>query len=120
MTPLIDLTFLLLIIFMITAPLLEYGVDVSPPEMDAEALPDEDSKIVNLNREGEIVFDKQVMSSEDLLSRLQAIRGMDPKTTILVRADGSRPYSEVMNVMKTVKNAGFTNISLITQAESDE
>ena len=56
MTPLIDLTFLLLIVFMITVPLLEYGVNVSPPELNATPLPEEDNIYVNLNSYGQIVF----------------------------------------------------------------
>ena len=118
MTPLIDLTFLLLIIFMITAPLLEYGVDVSPPEMNANRLKEE-SKVVNLNSRGEIVFERTVLLPEELSAKLAALGQANPKLTIMVRADGSRPYREVMNLMKAVKNAGITNISLVTQAESN-
>ena len=118
MTPLIDLTFLLLIIFMITAPLLENGVNVSPPEMNANPLPEENSKVVNLNRYGEIVFEKSIVDAEILTQRLQALHSVNRKLTVLVRADGSRPYREVMALMRTVKNSGITDISLITQAES--
>ena len=59
MTPLIDLTFLLLITFMITVPLMEYGVNVTPPEMNAEKLPDENFKVINLDKNGIIQFDKK-------------------------------------------------------------
>ena len=69
MTPLIDLTFLLLIIFMITAPLLEYGVDVSPPEMDAAPIEDENSVVVNLNNRGEFTMDETAMSAEEITAR---------------------------------------------------
>lgn len=118
MTPLIDLTFLLLIIFMITAPLLEYGLDVSPPEMDAEPLPDEESRVVNLNKRGEIVFDKQPLSPDELTLKLEALSKVHQNLTVMVRADGDRPYREVMSLMKAVKKSGITNISLVTQAEN--
>ena len=118
MTPLIDLTFLLLIIFMITAPLLEYGVDVSPPEMDAAPLPEEDSRMVNLNNRGEIFFDKVPVSPEELTSKLEALSRINKNLTIMVRADGDRPYREIMSLMKAVKKSGVTNISLVTQAEN--
>lgn len=118
MTPLIDLTFLLLIIFMITAPLLEYGVDVSPPEMDAAPLPEEDSRMVNLNNRGEIFFDKVPVSPEELTSKLEALFRINKNMTIMVRADGDRPYREIMKLMKAVKKSGVTNISLVTQAEN--
>lgn len=117
MTPLIDLTFLLLIIFMITVPLLEYGVDVSPPEMDASPLTEEDSRIVDLNNRGEIVFDKQAISPQELAIKLEALHRINKEITVMVRADGDRPYREV-NLMKTVKKSGVTNISLVTQAEN--
>ena len=119
MTPLIDLTFLLLIIFMITAPLLEYGVDVSPPEMNAEPLKEEDNHVVNLTKEGEIVLDKEVLTPDELVARLEALASQKKNFTVMVRADGDRPYREVIEVMKTVKRAGISNISLITQAESN-
>ena len=116
MTPLIDLTFLLLIIFMITTPLMENGLDVSPPEMNADPLK-EKTKVVNLNNRGEIVFERSTISAEGLLAILAPLVAADPKITIMVRADGSRPYSEVMNLMRAVKNAGVNNISLVTQPE---
>lgn len=119
MTPLIDLTFLLLIIFMITAPLLEYGINVNPPELNADPLPEEDSRVVNLNRDGEIVFEKQVVLAQTLTQQLQALHQANNKLTIMVRADGNRPYKDVMALMKAVKDAGISNISLVTQAEGN-
>ena len=63
LTNLIDTLFFLLIIFMITAPLLEYSVDVTPPEMNADPIkPDTDSKIINVKADGSIVFDRRVVS----------------------------------------------------------
>lgn len=117
MTPLIDLTFLLLIIFMITAPLLENSVNVSPPELNAEEISEENSKIVNLNHDGEIVFQKNMMSEATLTDQLRALKAENSKLVIMIRADGDRPYREVMTVMKAVKEAGISNISLITLAE---
>jgi len=118
MTPLIDLTFLLLIVFIITVPMMEFGVNVSPPEMNAEQLPDDDYKIVSLNKSGEIVYEKAPISKEDLISKLQYVYSKNKKTTILIRADGSRPYKEVIDLMKYIKEAGFTNVSLVTQADT--
>lgn len=116
MTPLIDLTFLLLIIFMITAPLMENGLDVSPPKMNADPIK-EKTKVVNLNNRGEIVFERSTITADELPAMLAPLVSANPKITIMVRADGSRPYSEVMNLMRAVKNAGVNNISLVTQPE---
>ncbi len=118
MSPLIDLTFMLLIVFMITFPMLDYSVDVSPPEMTADKLPD-NSKTVALNNKGEIVFNNLVVAPEELLNDLKHLRTIDPKTSILVRADGKRPYDEVIYVLKLVKDSGFANVSLVTQAENN-
>jgi biopolymer transport protein ExbD len=120
MTPLIDLTFLLLIIFMITAPLMEYGMDVSPPQMNAEKLPEDNTKTVNMDKSGQLIFDNRPVSEEELLNQLQLLQQSSPKTVLLVRADGSRPYSDIIKLMKTIKNSGFINISLVTSAEANE
>jgi biopolymer transport protein ExbD len=120
MTPLIDLTFLLLIIFMITAPLLEYGVDVSPPDVNAATLPDKNTATVNLDRRGQIIYNRVSVSSDELLLDLTRLYETNPKTVILVRADGSREYREVMELMKLVTKSGFTNVSLVTQAEGND
>ena len=119
MTPLIDLTFLLLIIFMITVPLLEYGVNVNPQSMNAEPLPDENSKVINLDADGNIVFNKQSYQKDVLTEELKKLLEKNPKTIIMIRADGSRPYKEVMQVMKAVKDAGIQEVSLVTQAEDE-
>jgi len=118
MTPLIDLTFLLLIVFIITVPMMEFGVNVSPPEMNAEQLPDDDYKIVSLDNSGKIIFDKAPISREALIEKLQYIYSKNKKTSILIRADGSRPYKEVIELMKYIKEAGFSNVSLVTQADA--
>ncbi|MFW5997169.1 MAG: ExbD/TolR family protein [Lentisphaeria bacterium] len=117
MTPLMDLTFLLLIVFMITAPVLEYSVDVSPPEMEAEEIEEENSLIIGLNREGEILFENTEIGSEDLHSKLAEISETAPSTNILIRADHRRPYGEVVTILRTAKKAGLSNIALVTKTE---
>jgi len=119
MTPLIDLTFLLLIVFMITVPLMEYGVNVSPPELNATAIKEEDSTYIDLNSNGQIVFSKQILTQAELTSKLKSLLKSNGKISILLRADGSRPYNEVMSTMKAIKAAGIKEISLVTQAEKN-
>lgn len=114
-TPLLDTAFMLLIVFLISAPLLEYGVDVSPPELNADTMKvDEKSKVVQLNNKGEMVFNRTVVNAKELLDQL---RTLDKKNPIFLRADGVRQYKEVMAVMKIIRDSGFKNVSLITQAE---
>ncbi len=117
-TPLLDLTFLLLIAFMITMPLMEYGTSVNPPEMNAQVLPQDNFKSVTLNKDGALDYDKRIVSREELMVHLRDLKNTSPKTILLVRADGSRSYNDVIALMKDIKNSGFTNISLVTQAEN--
>ena len=74
-TPLIDTLFFLLIIFMITAPLLEYSMDVTPPSYNAASIkPDDNSKVVNIRKNGDIVLEGKVVTLEELVQRLIALR----------------------------------------------
>ena len=122
LTNLIDTLFFLLIIFMITAPLLEYSVDVTPPEMNADPIkPDTDSKIINVKADGSIVFDRRVVSETELqavLSRIEQESGRD--TAIYLRGDKDLRYGAVMNVMRLVRGAGFRNVNLVMQEETKE
>ncbi len=117
MTPMVDLVLVLLIIFMITAPLLEYSIDVSPPKMNADKLPDDNTKVISLNKKGQIVFNKENVSAKVLADKLDTIRKLNPKVVVLIRADGSRQYNEVMEVMKAVRTAGILTVGLVTEAE---
>ena len=122
LTNLIDTLFFLLIIFMITAPLLEYSVDVTPPEMNADPIkPDTDSKIINVKADGSIVFDRRVVSETELqavLSRIEQESGRD--TAIDLRGDKDLRYGVVMNVMRLVRSSGFRNVNLVMQEEAKE
>jgi biopolymer transport protein TolR len=120
LTNLIDMLFFLLIIFMITAPLLEYSVDVTPPEMNADPIkPDSDSKIINIRADGTIVYDRQTVTEPELqvvLSRIEQQSGRE--TPIFLRGDRDLRYGVVMNVMKLIRAAGFRNVNLVMQEEA--
>ena len=119
LTNMIDLLFFLLIIFMITAPLLESSVNVKPPEMNAEPInPDPDSKIINVLADGSIVFDRRTVTEAELqvaLSRVEQQSGRD--TAIFLRGDRSLRYDAVMNVMKLIRASGFRNVNLVMLEE---
>lgn len=116
-TPLLDLTFLLLIVFMITMPLMEYGTSVNPPEMNADKLPETDFKSITLTKQGTIVFDRETVTKTELIELLKQLRERSPKTTVLLRADGERSYNDVIELLTFIKNSGFREITLVTQAE---
>lgn len=120
LTPLIDTLFFLLIIFMLTAPLLEYSVDVSAPEMNAEDLPQEadpKTKVVNLKRDNSVNFEDQDMSQSVFLHRLSS---MPPDAKVYLRADESLPYGDVIRFLASIRKSGFQNIFLITKEEGAE
>ena len=116
-TPLLDLTFLLLIVFMITMPLMEYGTNISPPEMNSGKLPEENFSSVTLTSTGTIMLGKETLSREALPEALRQLRERDPKTTLLLREDGARTYKDVMELMALIRRSGFEDVTLVTQAE---
>ena len=121
LTNLIDTLFFLLIIFMITAPLLEYSVDVNPPEMNANQIsPDNDAKVVNVKSDGSIVFEQKTISEAELqivLSRIEQQSGRE--TAIFLRGDKNVNYGAVINVMRIIRGSGFRNVNLVMQEEAN-
>ena len=120
-TPLMDTVFFLLIIFMITAPLLEYSIDVSPPKMAAaEIKADDYTKVIHVTKDKVIQFErKKNISMEELLARLRELKQdrNSKKYKFFLRADRELRYGDVVDVFKNIKKAGFADISLVTEAE---
>ncbi|MBQ9755440.1 MAG: biopolymer transporter ExbD [Lentisphaeria bacterium] len=119
-TPLLDLTFLLLIAFMITMPLMEYGTQVSPPEMNSSELPDNNFKSVSLTGRGTILIDNEPVTDAELIEKLKNLKSANPKMQLLLRADGSCSYKDVIGLMAKIRNGGFKDITLVTQGESSK
>lgn len=120
LTPLIDTLFFLLIIFMVTAPLLEYSMDVSPPAMNADEMDPRDmknAKTINIKADGTIIFDQTAVSQDELIRQLYRYIN-DPDVKVYLRADSEVKYGSVIQVLQQVKNSGFSNIFLITAEES--
>ena len=116
-TPLLDLTFLLLIVFMITMPLMEYGTQISPPEMNSGKLPEDNFKSVTLTKDGTIMFDKDAVTREQLLELLARLKSEAPETSLRLRADGERSYNDVIELMALIRRGGFDDVTLVTQPE---
>ena len=120
-TPLLDLTFMLLIVFMITTPLMENGIDVTPPTMNADKIDTEKvTRNLTINRDGILTYEKQPITPAELLKTLQTLLASSPDAVLLLRADGSRSYSEVIEVMKTIRESGFKNVQLVTLSDGKE
>ena len=116
-TPLLDLTFLLLIAFMITMPLMEYGTSIKAPEMNSNELPQDNFKSVTMTKDGDIMFEDRKVSREELVEELAKLKASGSKVDLLLRADGARSYKEVIELMAEIRRSGFKDVTLVTQAE---
>ena len=115
-TPFVDVMLVLLIIFMVAAPLLTVGVPVELPKTAAGALPtdQEEPLSVTITAEGAIQIQTTETASEELVPKLRAIAAERTSDRVFLRADGSVPYLRVMEVMGALNAGGFNNIGLVT------
>src|SRR3984885_7273683 len=114
-TPFVDVMLVLLIVFMVTAPLLTVGVPVDLPKTRAPALgQDKEPLSVTISKDGKIYLQKDVVDEDVLVAKLQAISQNGYDQRIFVRGDKSVDYGRVMNVMGLLSQAGFTHIGLVT------
>lgn len=117
-TPFIDVMLVLLIIFMVAAPMLTVGVPVELPETAANALPTEQEEplAITMTADGKLLIQKNEIAPQDLIPKLTAIAAERTSDKIFLRADGSIPYSRVAEVMGALNKGGFNNIGLVTDA----
>jgi len=114
-TPFVDVMLVLLIVFMVTAPLLTVGVPVDLPKTKAQPLgQDREPLTVTVKRDGRIYLQNTPVSEDDLVPRLTAISSNGYDQRIFVRGDKAVDYGRVMEVMALVSAAGFTHIGLVT------
>ena len=115
-TPFVDVMLVLLIIFMVAAPLMTVGVPVELPKTAANSLPGEEEEplTVTVTAEGVVMIQTTEVNREQLVPRLQAIATERTSTRVYLRADGAVPYSDVMQVMGALNRGGFSNIGLVT------
>ena len=116
-TPLVDLTFLLLIVFMITAPALEHSLNVSPPELSAEPIIPKEHIVINIDGDGVVYFKEEVVARDRLRQILAEKYAANGMLQVFLRGDEARPYGEIIGVMKLIRDTGITDVSLVTQAE---
>ena len=115
-TPMVDVMLVLLIIFMVTAPLLTVGVQVDLPKTKASIIRGEDEPLaITVNGEGQLYLQETEIELEGLLPRLNAITGNNPDVHIFVRGDAQVNYGRVMEVMGTINAAGYRKVALVTQ-----
>ena len=114
-TPFVDVMLVLLIVFMVTAPLLTVGVPVDLPKTKAQALSqDREPLTVSVRRDGNIYLQNTRVAEDDLVPRLTAIAANGYDQRVFVRGDKAVDYGRVMQVMALISAAGFTHIGLVT------
>ncbi|MBM10404.1 MAG: protein TolR [Magnetovibrio sp.] len=115
-TPFVDVMLVLLVIFMVTAPLLTVGVKVDLPRSKAGAVTGSDEPLaISIDREGRLFIQDTPTELDGLVPKLIAISGNNPEIRIFVRGDAAVNYGRIMEVMGLVNNAGFRKVALITR-----
>ncbi|MBO1041836.1 protein TolR [Brucella pituitosa] len=119
-TPFVDVMLVLLIIFMVSAPLLTVGVPIDLPDTQAKAMNADTQPItVSVNSEGQIYLQETEIPIDEVVAKLQAIAKTGYEERIFVRGDKAADYGTVMKVMARISAAGFKNIGLVTLQEQD-
>jgi biopolymer transport protein TolR len=115
-TPLVDVMLVLLIIFMVTAPMLSMGIDVNLPRVKAKSLDLAEEKLVlSINENKEIFLNKTRMPLQDLNAKLTAIFAERVDREVFMRADKNVPYGFVVEVMSEIRKAGVDKLGMITE-----
>lgn len=115
-TPFVDVMLVLLVVFMVTAPLLTVGVEVDLPESSANNLPGDDEPLtVSIDDTGQIYLQELEIALDELVPKLRAISAERSDMRIFVRGDKAIDYGRVMLVMGTINAAGFSKVGLVTE-----
>ncbi|MBF6560288.1 MAG: protein TolR [Candidatus Binataceae bacterium] len=120
-TPLVDVMLVLLIIFMVTAPIIQQGVEVNLPAVKAAPLPGKEEQfIVSITHTGEVYLNDTRMSEPELTEKLTAIAAERPDRQVFIRADDAVPYGQVIRTMAAIKAAGIENVGMVTEMPAGE
>jgi biopolymer transport protein TolR len=115
-TPFVDVMLVLLVVFMVTAPLLTVGVPVDLPKTEAARLTDQvEPLVITVNAEGRIFLQETEVEQDQLVPRLKAVTGAKPDLRIFVRGDKAISYGRVMEVMGVISAAGFSKVALLAE-----
>jgi biopolymer transport protein TolR len=120
-TPLVDVMLVLLIIFMVAAPMMTVGVPIDLPETKASAMNSDTQPItISVNSKGEVFLQESPIAVDEVVAKLQAIATTGYNERIYVRGDTAAAYGTVMKVMALISTAGYKNIGLVTLQEQDK
>ncbi|PTL36444.1 protein TolR [Candidatus Methylomirabilis limnetica] len=118
-TPLVDVTLVLLIIFMVTTPMLQRGTDVQLPTAQASQVKEEERITLTVTRDSRILVNNEEVPRKDLETRLKSMTGSGKERVLYLRGDARVPYGFVIDVMDAIKSSGIETVGMITErAES--
>ena len=119
--PLVDVMLVLLVIFMVAAPILQQGVQVDLPQAKAGALTgEEDQLVVAIDKKGTVFLNDKEISIDELGPKLEAVTRLKPEKQVFLRADRTVQYGEVVRVMAAVKAAGVQALGMITELPTEK
>jgi len=114
---LVDLMMLLMVIFMITAPIMQGGVDLTLPKADARPVESKGGMVISVTRDGKVFIDETSMTFTEFKSSFKSYAKNVGKDGVYIRGDGQASYGNVLRVLAIVKNAGVTNVALMAEPE---
>ncbi len=115
-TPLVDVMLVLLVIFMVTAPMMQQGVQVNLPKAETKALPaQEESVIVSIEKSGRVFINSTEIPAGDLRAKLSDMFASRSKKEVFLKADKDVPYGEVVKTMAEIKGAGIERLGMVTE-----
>jgi len=117
LTPLMDLTFILLITFIITFPLIEEGIPVDLPHGKTEELESVKSQTITVDHQGNIYIDDLSVTLKELSTRMSELRQVDPDISVMIRADERIKYGQLVKVLKILHDTKILKMALVTRAD---
>ena len=116
-TPLVDVMLVLLVIFMVTAPMMQQGVQVNLPKAETKSLaPKEDTLVVSIEKSGRTFINSSEIQGDQLKDKLNSMLAGREKREVFLKADSSVPYGEVVKVMAQIKGAGVERLGMVTES----
>ena len=116
-TPLVDVMLVLLVIFMVTAPMMQQGVQVNLPKAETKSLsPKEDTLVVSVDKSGKTFINTSEVPGDQLKDKLNSMLAGREKREVFLKADSSVPYGEVVRVMAQIKGAGVERLGMVTES----